>query len=60
MPEKANYVTCAKGHKVYVIWSSQKQTFGFTCEECGEHSTVALSIHGPIRIVRVKPSQTRH
>ena len=46
MSEKANYVTCAKGHKVHVIWSSQRQAFGFTCDECGEHSEVAISVHG--------------
>jgi hypothetical protein len=53
MSEKANYVTCPKGHKVYVIWSEQRQKFGFTCDECGEHSEVAISPKGAIRIQRV-------
>lgn len=55
--EKANYITCPKGHKIFVIWSSQRQSFGFTCDECGEHSEIGISVYGPIRIVRVKPSR---
>ena len=43
MSERANYVTCPKGHKVYVIWSALRKKFGFTCDECEEHSDVALS-----------------
>jgi hypothetical protein len=55
MGEKANYITCPKGHKVYVIWSDQRQTFGFTCDVCQEHSEVAVSAHGAIKIEVVKP-----
>jgi hypothetical protein len=42
--ERANYITCPKGHKVFVIWSKERKKFGFTCEECDEHSEVAISI----------------
>lgn len=61
--EKANYVTCPKGHKLFVIWSPQFKKFGFTCEECGEHS-----VHGwspdtgyivDVRIVRRLKSNER-
>lgn len=50
MGEKANYVTCRKGHKVYVIWSPQRKMFAFTCDECNEHSERALSERGLISI----------
>lgn len=48
--EKANYVTCPKGHKVFVIWSPMLRRFGFTCEECNQHSLRAVSMHGAIEI----------
>lgn len=53
MEEKANYITCPKGHKVYVIWSPFHKAFGFTCDECGEHSRTAFS---PMtgHVVRIK------
>jgi hypothetical protein len=41
--ERANYITCPKGHKVYVIWSPMHKRFGFTCDECDQHSMVAAS-----------------
>jgi hypothetical protein len=41
--ENANYITCAKGHKVFVVWSPQFQKFAFTCDECDEHSVRAIS-----------------
>jgi hypothetical protein len=43
-----------KGHKVFVIWSDEKQCFGFTCEECNEHSEAALSVHGLVKCELVK------
>jgi hypothetical protein len=51
--EKANYITCPKGHKVYVIWSPARQKFGFTCDECDQHSEVAISAVGLVKVVRV-------
>jgi hypothetical protein len=42
--ERANYITCPKGHKVYVIWSPRFKKFGFTCDECDQHSFMAASI----------------
>jgi len=54
MKEKANYITCPRGHKVYVIWSDQKQCFGFTCDECDQHSLRAVSMHGVIEITVVR------
>ncbi len=53
--EKANYVTCPQGHKVYVIWSPMMRKFGFTCDECQQHSLHAVSEHGVIEIRVVKP-----
>ena len=53
MSEKANYVTCPNGHKVFVIWSNQLQRFGFTCDECNQHSLRAVSVHGTIEVVLV-------
>lgn len=54
--EKANYITCPQGHKVYVIWSPRFKKFGFTCDECGEHAVRAWSSDTghlvEIRIVR--------
>lgn len=41
--ESANYVTCPHGHKLYVIWSPRFQRFGFTCDECEQHSVRAIS-----------------
>lgn len=55
MGDKANYITCPQGHKVYVIWSDQRKTFGFTCDECGQHSERAISLHGLIEIRLVNP-----
>lgn len=52
--EKANYVTCPIGHKVYVIWSDQKQRFAFTCDECEQHSENAVSAHGTVEVVVVR------
>lgn len=52
--ESANYITCPKGHKVYVIWSSQFKKFAFTCDECEEHSVRAASpMTGHIVEVRI-------
>ena len=51
--ERANYITCPKGHKVFVIWSPRFKKFGFTCDECGEHSDVAVSENGYIISVKV-------
>jgi len=50
MREKANYVTCPNGHKIFVIWSTELQRFGFTCDECGQHSLKAVSLHGTIEV----------
>ena len=54
--EQARYITCPKGHKVYVIWSPRFKKFGFTCDECGEHAVRALEPMGSyvveVRIVR--------
>ena len=54
MKEKANYITCPNGHKVFVIWSPELERFGFTCEECATHSLRAVSVHGVIEIEIVK------
>jgi hypothetical protein len=54
MGDKANYVTCPEGHKIFVIWSDERQLFAFTCDECDTHSEVAASVHGPIRIQSIK------
>lgn len=58
MGEKANYVTCPKGHKVYVIWSEARQKFAFTCDECNQHSDRAISVNGLIEVRIVKPPIT--
>lgn len=54
--EKANYITCPKGHRVFVIWSPRFKKFGFTCDECGEHSVRAWSAQTghvvEVRIIR--------
>jgi hypothetical protein len=55
MNEKANYVTCPKGHKIFVVWSEQLRKFGFTCDECEEHSLRAVSMHGTIEIRLLPP-----
>jgi predicted nucleic acid-binding Zn ribbon protein len=55
MGEKTNYVTCPKGHKVYVVWSPMRKVFAFTCDECGEHSEKAFSEFGLISIRVEKP-----
>lgn len=57
--EVCNYVTCPKGHKIYVIWSPEREIFAFTCDECEQHSEVALSIHGNVRLVRTGHIGTR-
>jgi len=57
MSEKAKYITCPNGHKVYVIWSDQRQSFGFTCDVCEQHSEVAVSAHGAIKIQIVQPAR---
>ncbi len=54
MSEKANYVTCPRGHKVFLIWSDLVQCFAFTCDECEQHSTRAVTVHGVIEITIVK------
>jgi hypothetical protein len=54
LKEKANYITCPKGHKVFVIWSNELQRFGFTCDECNNHSLRAVSIHGTIEVTIVR------
>lgn len=52
--EKANYITCPKGHKVFVIWSPRFKKFGFTCEECDEHAVRAFSpMSGHVVEVRI-------
>lgn len=56
--DAANYVTCAKGHKVFVIWSPSRQCFGFTCDQCDQHSLTAISLQGHIKIVLVSPTRT--
>lgn len=60
--EVANYVTCPKGHKLFVIWSPQFKKYAFTCDECREHSVHGWSpVTGHIidvRIVRkLKPNE---
>lgn len=50
MKEKCNYVTCPKGHKVFVIWSPELECFGFTCDECEQHSLRITSIHGTVEV----------
>lgn len=53
--EKANYVTCPQGHKIYVIWSPERRRFGFTCDVCNEHSEVALSpMTGHVLQIKIK------
>ncbi len=54
MTEKVNYITCPLGHKVFVIWSPELERFGFTCEECEQHSLRAVSIHGTIEVTVVR------
>jgi hypothetical protein len=54
--EKANYVTCLKGHKIFVIWSPKRKCFGFTCDQCDKHSARAVSEHGVIEIKVVRPA----
>jgi REP element-mobilizing transposase RayT len=51
----AQYVTCPKDHKVYVVWVPDKQRFGFTCDECEEISGTAISVAGQIRIQVIEP-----
>lgn len=58
MGEVCNYVTCPKGHKVYVIWSPARQRFGFTCDECSQHSDRAISVQGLIEVRIVKPPRS--
>jgi molybdenum cofactor biosynthesis enzyme MoaA len=48
--ERANYVTCPKGHKVYVIWSSELNCFGFTCDECRLSAQRVVSPYGVMEI----------
>jgi hypothetical protein len=50
MKERVNYVTCPLGHKIYIIWSNEHQCFGFTCDECEQHSLRAVSAHGTIEV----------
>ena len=56
MNEKANYITCPEGHKVFVIWSPELQRFGFTCDVCENHSLRAVSVHGVIEVRVVEPA----
>lgn len=42
----SNYITCPKGHKVFVVWIEEKNCFAFTCDECEQTSRVAISIKG--------------
>lgn len=58
MTEKAQYITCPVGHRVFVIWSPELQRFGFTCDECGQHSLRAVSVHGTIEVAIVRPPAT--
>lgn len=59
----ANYITCPKGHKVFVVWSEELKSFGFTCDVCEQHSKVAYSpMTGhivKIKIVRRLPIDSR-
>lgn len=55
--EACPYVTCPKGHKVFVIWSNELQKFGFTCDECEQHSLRAVSIYGVIEVTIIKPGK---
>ena len=55
MNEICNYVTCPRGHKVYVIWSEMRQQFGFTCEICDEHSGRAISVQGLVEVRLAEP-----
>lgn len=50
MSERAQYVECPKGHKIFVVWSDELQRFGFTCDECGQHAIRAASVHGVIEV----------
>ena len=54
--EICKYVTCPKGHKVFVIWSPERKRFAFTCDECEQHSEHAMSEHGFIEIKLVRPA----
>jgi len=49
-----NYVTCPAGHKIFVVWSPEKNRFAFTCDECGTHSVRAVSLQGVIEVKIVK------
>jgi hypothetical protein len=55
MGEVCNYVTCSRGHKVYVIWSPLREQFGFTCDICNEHSARAISAQGLVEIKLAEP-----
>jgi len=56
---KANYITCQRGHKVFVIWDPQLKVFGFTCDVCDVHMLQAMSIEGLVKIVRVDEGEPR-
>lgn len=55
--EICQYVTCPKGHKVFVVWSDEKQCFAFTCDDCDQHSLRAVSMHGTIQVAIVGPGR---
>ena len=50
LSSKCNYVTCPRGHKVFIVWSKDRNCFAFTCDECNQHSLRAVSAHGVIEI----------
>ncbi len=55
-PEKAIYITCPQGHKVYVIWSEIRECFAFTCDKCRQHSMRAVSPYGVVEVHLVTPT----
>jgi hypothetical protein len=54
----ANYVTCPLGHKIFVVWVEALQIFAFTCDECQEHSEIAVSTKGTIAIRIIRPMRS--
>lgn len=59
--EKANYITCPQGHRVYVIWSPRFKKFAFTCDQCEEHAVRALSpMSGHVVEVRIVRRLKQH
>jgi hypothetical protein len=48
---KANYVTCTKGHKLYIVWVPDRQCYAFTCDECEIITPVAEAVNGVLEVL---------